>query len=125
MFSFARYGTRDLDKARAFYDALGEVIGAKRVMDGPNLSAYSGPAGTLFVIGTPFEGEQSAGNGVQVSFRAGSPEEVDAIYAKAIACGATCAGAPGSRGTPEFGLYAAYFRDLDGNKLAALHLPNM
>ena len=39
----------------------------------------------------------------------------DAMQAKALSLGAADEGAPGPRGIP--GFYAAYFRDLDGNKL--------
>jgi predicted lactoylglutathione lyase len=39
----------------------------------------------------------------------------DALYNKALSLGATAEGAPGPRGMA--GFYAAYFRDLDGNKL--------
>jgi predicted lactoylglutathione lyase len=41
-------------------------------------------------------------------------EQVDAVYAKAIELGGSDEGAPGERFP---GFYAAYFRDLDGNKL--------
>ena len=36
---------------------------------------------------------------------------------KAIELGGKCEGAPGLRGPQEMNYYAAYFRDLDGNKL--------
>jgi predicted lactoylglutathione lyase len=39
---------------------------------------------------------------------------VDSLYAKAMELGATDEGKPGERMK---GFYAAYFRDLDGNKL--------
>ena len=45
--------------------------------------------------------------------------KVDALYKKAIELGATDEGAPGPRGGG--GFYAAYFRDLDGNKLNCFH----
>jgi predicted lactoylglutathione lyase len=48
-----------------------------------------------------------------VSFDVGSKEKVDSLYAKALALGGTSEGPPGPRGET---LYAAYFRDLDGNK---------
>ena len=41
-------------------------------------------------------------------------EMVDALYRKAMELGARDEGAPGQRSD---GFYAAYFRDLDGNKL--------
>jgi predicted lactoylglutathione lyase len=44
-----------------------------------------------------------------------APEKVDRLYKKAIELGATDEGPPGPRA--DGGFYAAYFRDLDGNKL--------
>jgi predicted lactoylglutathione lyase len=43
-----------------------------------------------------------------------TPDQVDALYAKAIALGAKDEGPAGPR---QDGFYAGYFRDLDGNKL--------
>ncbi|MDZ7813072.1 MAG: hypothetical protein U5L74_08125 [Ideonella sp.] len=43
-----------------------------------------------------------------------SKDKVDTYYRRAIELGATDEGAPGPRGE---GFYAAYWRDLDGNKL--------
>jgi predicted lactoylglutathione lyase len=49
-----------------------------------------------------------------VALAAASPEQVDAVYAKAIELGAKDEGAAGPRGDT---FYAGYFRDPDGNKL--------
>ena len=59
-------------------------------------------------------------NGSMVAFRARSWKDVDDFYAAAIAGGGVCDGAPGLRlhYSPDF--YAAYVRDLDGNKVAAV-----
>ena len=48
-----------------------------------------------------------------VAFAVDSEADVDRLYKKAIALGATCEGEPGPR---PGGFYCAYFRDLDGNK---------
>lgn len=117
MLTTARYGTRDLERARGFYDAIAEIIGAKRVMDHDTMSAYASPAGGMFIIGKPFAGEQTVGNGAQIGFDAPSRAAVDAAHAKALELGGTCEGPPGPRGPAEMNFYAAYFRDLDGNKL--------
>jgi len=55
------------------------------------------------------------GNGVMVGLQAKDQTMVKAVYAKALELGGTDEGEPGPRG--ESGFYAAYFRDLDGNKL--------
>ena len=48
---------------------------------------------------------------------ADSRETVDRIYKKALELGGTDEGAPGLRDVGGEGFCAAYFRDLDGNKL--------
>jgi len=47
---------------------------------------------------------------------AANREQVQALYNKALALGGQDAGPPGQRNGD---FYGAYFRDLDGNKLAA------
>jgi predicted lactoylglutathione lyase len=50
-------------------------------------------------------------------------DKVDALYAKAIELGGTDEGPPGLRGDEgDQAFYGAYFRDLDGNKLAAFRI---
>ncbi len=117
MLRTARYGTRDLDRARTFYDAVTALLDAKRVLDMNNLSGYQGPNGGMFVIGEPLQGEPTSGNGTQVVFEAPSRSAVDAAHAKALELGGTCEGPPGLRGPAEMNFYAAYFRDPEGNKL--------
>lgn len=123
MLSVARYGTNDLAKATAFYDAITALLGAKRVMERDELVAYKGPEGGMFLIGVPLAGEASVGNGTQIGFTAPSRAVVDAVYARALEYGGTCEGPPGVRG-PEgpTGFYATYFRDLDGNKIMVMRV---
>lgn len=121
MLTVARYGTRDLPRAAAFYDAIAALLGAVRVLDRAEVKAYKGSDGAMFLIGLPFAGEASVGNGTQIGFAAPSRAAVDAVHAKALELGGTCEGRPGVRG-PEGAnaVYAAYFRDLDGNKVMAI-----
>ena len=60
------------------------------------------------------------GIALMVALAADSNEQVDAIYNAAIAAGGADEGAPGERGP---GVYAGYFRDLDGNKLNVFYMP--
>jgi catechol 2,3-dioxygenase-like lactoylglutathione lyase family enzyme len=118
MLTVARYGARDLERAKAFYDEIAALLGAQRVIERPEVIGYRGANGGSFMIGKPFEGEATAGNGTQVGFEAPSRAVVDAIHAKALALGGKCEGPPGVRGPDPNGFYGAYFRDLDGNKIA-------
>ena len=54
-----------------------------------------------------------------VALSAQNKEQVHALYKKALELGGSDEGAPGARGE---GFYAAYFRDLDGNKLNAVFM---
>ena len=56
-----------------------------------------------------------------VALTATSQEQVQALYAKALALGGSDEGVPGPRGG---GFYGAYFRDLDGNKIAVFCYQN-
>lgn len=117
MLAVTRLGTRDLARARSFYDPIAALVGAGVAFDRPNLVAYKGAEGAMLLIGLPFEGEATAGNGTQAGFLAATRADVDAVHAKAIELGGTDEGAPGVRGDDPNGYYGAYFRDLDGNKL--------
>lgn len=123
MLSVARYGTKDLARATAFYDAITSLLGASRVIDRDEVKAYKGPDGGMFLIGLPFAGDASVGNGTQVGFAAPSRAVVDAVYAKAMELGGSCEGPPGVRG-PEgvSAFYATYFRDPDGNKIMVMRV---
>jgi catechol 2,3-dioxygenase-like lactoylglutathione lyase family enzyme len=122
MLRTGRYGTRDLARARTFYDAIAALLGAKRVIDRDELTGYQGATGGMFVIGKPLAGEATVGNGSQMVFEAPSRAVVDAVHAKALELGGKCEGPPGFRGPVEMNFYAAYFRDLDGNKIVLVRI---
>ena len=121
MIGYITVGTNDMKKAAAFYDALLGEMGAKRTMDEDTFIVWAND-GTAFSITKPFNQEAATvGNGVMVAFAAPDRETVDRLYAKAMELGATDEGKPGQRGGEDSSFYAAYFRDLDGNKLNFFH----
>ncbi len=62
----------------------------------------------------------AAASGAHVCFRARTIEMVDAFHATAIAAGGSSDGAPGLRPQHGEGYYAAFVRDLDGNRIEAV-----
>lgn len=118
MIGYVTLGTADLQKHAAFYDAIGKEMGVGRMMDEETFIAWGENGGAPGVaITQPFDGNApSVGNGTMVALQASGPEQVDRLHAIALEQGGTCEGKPGDRGG---GFYAAYFRDLDGNKLNA------
>lgn len=131
MLSYVCLGTNDLARATVFYDAALGALGLRRCVTGDpawdriaaGWGTYEdGGARELAVwIGIPFNQQlATAGNGTMVAFRARSWQEVDDFHAAALVNGGTSDGPPGLRlhYSPDF--YAAYVRDLDGNKLAVV-----
>ncbi len=118
MIGYVTLGTNDMEKAAAFYDALLGELGAGRMMEAETFIAWStGPKSPAVSVIQPNDGNPATvGNGMMVALAMESTEQVDQLHAKALELGGADEGAPGERGP---GFYAAYFRDLDGNKLNA------
>jgi predicted lactoylglutathione lyase len=118
MIGYVTLGTNEIEKAAAFYDELLGLIGAKRFMESEKFIAWTvSPKSPALSITRPHDGNPATvGNGVMVALVVDATDKVDALHAKALELGGTDEGAPGQRGE---GFYAAYFRDLDGNKLNA------
>jgi hypothetical protein len=117
MIGYALFGTNDLPRAAAFYDALLAEIGATRFMESDRFIAWAvSPEAPSLGVCLPFDGKPATvGNGTMMALALDSNEKVDRLYAKALALGGTDEGPAGPRGMA--GFYAGYFRDLDGNKL--------
>jgi len=102
------------------------VVGAGRKMEfGDNFTMYgTGMGKPGFAVCKPYDGHSAtAGNGNMASIACDTRAKVDALYNKAIELGGKSEGAPGVRGEegPQ-AFYGAYFRDPDGNKLAAFRI---
>ncbi len=115
---YVMVGTNDLDRAVAFYDAVLGQLGATRYIETERGISWSTDPGveTSFSVILPFDRTPATvGNGSMVALGVSDRPTVDKVYQKAIERGALDDGKPGPRG--DSGFYAAYFRDLDGNKL--------
>lgn len=121
--SHVSLGTNDFKKAKTFYTELLLVIGAHLIDDIPEYEWVSfGKKYPEFWVGKPENGEvASVGNGIHVSFMVDTKEKVDAFYKKAVELGAVGEGEPGPREDYGAGYYGAFVRDLDGNKIEAMH----
>lgn len=120
LIGYITLGTNDLERARTFYDALLSEMGVKRLMEFGD-RGYGWAASLdkpMLCIFKPYDGRPATvGNGVMVGIAADSREIVDRLHKKALELGGTDEGKPGLRAIGGDGFYAAYFRDLDGNKL--------
>lgn len=118
VFTHVTVGTQDLENARKFYDNVLGKIGLKRIADLDNNGSIWGKDKPSFFVLKPANGQPaSVGNGVTVSFEAPNRAAVKAFHEAALALGAVDEGSVGERSWAP-NAYAAYARDLDGNKLA-------
>lgn len=116
MIGYVTVGTNNLEDSAKFYDPFFSSIELSRKMEATDFIAWGGDdQGPMFSIHIPADGkEMSIGNGTMIGLILKNKNEVEKAYHKAIELGGSCEGAPGYR---QDGFYAAYFRDLDGNKL--------
>jgi catechol 2,3-dioxygenase-like lactoylglutathione lyase family enzyme len=122
MFSHVMIGTNDLDKAKAFYDNLLSTLEVRPARVDGHRVFYITKTG-VFSVTKPINGEAATpANGGTIGFAANSPEQVNAWHAAGVAAGGVpCEDPPGIRQGPGVNLYIAYLRDLDGNKICAMH----
>ena len=120
MLGYCTLGTNDLAASAAFYEPIAEILGHSKVFETERTVAWGTPGkGAMFSVIKPYdEREATPGNGTMFGFDAQSDEEVDRIYAHALAHGGSDEGPPGAR-SEQF--YGAYFRDPWGNKLVVFH----
>lgn len=114
-------GTQNVISAVEFYDAVLATLSIQRAHYIDGVAAAYGET-FEFWVGCPCEEKASIGNGSHIAFNAPSKEAVDQFYLVALEQGGTCEGKPGTR--PEYGdtYYAAFVRDLDGNKIEAVSM---
>ncbi len=122
MFSHVMIGTNDLDKAEVFYDALLGTLDVRPARVDGHRIFYITKTG-VFGVTKPIDGKAAThANGGTIGFACTSPEQVQAWHAAGVANGGTpCEDPPGIREGSAGKLYLAYLRDLDGNKICAMH----
>ncbi|MCE2843367.1 MAG: VOC family protein [Novosphingobium sp.] len=122
MYSHMMVGSNDIDRSKAFYDALFASVGGKPGIVDPKGRIIYMHNGGMFLVTKPIDGEAATpGNGMTVGFAMNSPAECDAWHAAGVAAGGKAIEDPPGVRDGGMKLYLAYLRDPDGNKLCALH----
>ena len=108
----------NLDAAAAFYDAVLEPLGGRRIMEVGGAVGYGVDFPTFWV------GQQVTGEGFReshIAFRAPGREAVQTFFDVAVSLGADPLHEP--RLWPEYhaGYFGAFVRDPDGNNVEAVH----
>jgi catechol 2,3-dioxygenase-like lactoylglutathione lyase family enzyme len=120
LIGYTTVGTNDLQRAMSFYDALFGSVGVGRLLEIPGLAAWGLDWNKpIFGVAVPFDGRPATvGNGSMIALGQRTRDKVRILHAKMLDLGGADEGAPGMRGQDgSQAFYAAYARDLDGNKL--------
>ncbi len=123
MYSHNMVGSNDIARSKLFYDALFTAIGGRAgSQDDKGRLIYMHNDG-LFLVSPPIDGQPAThANGGTVGFAMADPAQADAWHAAGVAAGGkSIEDPPGVRQGSFGGLYLAYLRDPDGNKLCALY----
>lgn len=123
MIGYTMVGTKNLSRAKDFYNPLFEQMRLSPCYEDAQVASWGDRTDETvprFFVCFPYdENPAVAGNGTMTAFQVGSATEVDRLHEIAIQGGGSDEGKPGFR--PEsYGdkFYVAYVRDPDGNKLA-------
>jgi catechol 2,3-dioxygenase-like lactoylglutathione lyase family enzyme len=123
MFSHMMVGSNDIARSRKFYDALFGAMGGNPAIEDHKGRLIYPHNGSIFMVSNPIDGEPAChANGATVGFSMSDTDQVDAWHKAGVESGGTAIeDPPGVREMPWGGLYLAYLRDPDGNKLCAVH----
>jgi catechol 2,3-dioxygenase-like lactoylglutathione lyase family enzyme len=113
-------GVSDLERATRFYESVLATIGYARLDVRAKSVAFGKRYSEFWLNHRPGMPVVEGGSGSHVCLRAPSTQAVDAFHAAALASGGESDGAPGERPQHGEGYYAAFVRDLDGNRIEAV-----
>jgi catechol 2,3-dioxygenase-like lactoylglutathione lyase family enzyme len=111
---------RDLEVSARFYAAVLSTLGMTKLRAKPTTVGFGKKYPEFWLNQRADRRTPAANSGVHVCVRAASAEAVDAFHAAAVQMGGTSDGAPGLRPEYHENYYAAFIRDLDGNRIEAV-----
>jgi catechol 2,3-dioxygenase-like lactoylglutathione lyase family enzyme len=111
----------DLGKAEAFYAVVLATLGFSKMREWPDATIGFGKKHPEFWINKRAGMSRIADDsGVHICLRAPDAASVDAFHAAALKAGGSSDGEPGVRERYDPRYYAAFVRDLDGNRIEAV-----
>ncbi|MEJ2625930.1 MAG: VOC family protein [Pseudolabrys sp.] len=120
MIDHVSVAVRDLQAAARFYEAVLATLGFAKLEDRPATVGFGKQYPEFWINRRADMALLPTNSGAHVCFRARTTEVVDAFHQAALAAGGTDDGAPGLRPQHGVGYYAAFVRDLDGNRIEAV-----
>ena len=113
----------DLKRSTAFYDAVLEPLGCRKLAERPASVGFGKKYPEFWLNARPNGTSGSEDTGAHICLRAATIEAVREFYARALAHGGRDDGAPGMRKGEMTDYFGAFIRDPDGNKIEAMTIP--
>ena len=110
-------GVENLDRAAAFYGALGPHLGIRRGASQGSRRPFRGAFATFSLVA---DGRAPTRN-LHMAFPAPNRRTVDGFHAGALAAGYSTNGAPGERPDYHPGYYGAFVLDPDGTNVESVY----
>lgn len=130
MFNHIMVGSNDIDRSKAFYDAVLGTLGFageafRDIAPSGHVRLFYRHNGGTFCVAQPINDEPACfANGGTIGFKCDSPEQVKAFHDAGVAHGgSSIEDPPGLREGALGPMHLSYVRDPDGNKLCAIHRP--
>jgi catechol 2,3-dioxygenase-like lactoylglutathione lyase family enzyme len=120
MIDHVSVAVRDLAASTRFYEAVLATLGLVKLEPRPATVGFGKTYPEFWINLRGAMEPVTAASGAHVCFRVRTTDMVDAFHAAALAAGGGSDGAPGLRPQHGEGYYAAFIRDLDGNRIEAV-----
>jgi catechol 2,3-dioxygenase-like lactoylglutathione lyase family enzyme len=117
MIDHVSVAVRDLAASTRFYEAVLGTLGFTKLESRPATVGFGKTYPEFWINLRVGLAPQSTNSGAHICFRARSTALIDAFHAAALAAGGADDGAPALRPQHGEGYYAAFIRDLDGNRI--------
>ena len=114
---------RDLTASAALYDAVLGPLGYRRIVELDSRVGFGKRYPEVWLNHRPNRSPEPGDTGLHICLRARDQASVQAFFDAALANGGVDDGAPGPRQAAMTGYYAAFIKDLDGNRLEAATFP--
>ena len=116
-------GVRDLAASTRFYDAVLVPMGYVKMHEREKTVGWGKsdkPHAEFWINLRPGMSTVPEDSGIHICLRAREPKLIDEFHATALKAGGKSDGAPGPRPHYSKNYYAAFVRDLDGNRIEAV-----
>ena len=128
MINHVMVGASDIERSKAFYNAVLGVLGAGEPITDVNATGQTRlfymHAGGVFAVSEPIDGAAATcANGATIGFKCARLEQVKAFHDAAIAAGGkSIEDPPGPRDSNLGTMNLCYFLDPDGHKICGIQM---